>query len=55
MTVVVGGGRTYVVECAELSRSLVQAGVGGEDRAATLTLVANDPTHGDSVVWCRLA
>jgi hypothetical protein len=42
--------RTYEVERAELGRSLVQAGVGREDRAATLTLVANDPTHGDGVV-----
>jgi hypothetical protein len=42
--------RTYEVESAELGRSLVQAGVGREDRAATFTLVANDPTHGDGVV-----
>jgi hypothetical protein len=39
--------RTYEVERAELSGGLVQAGVGREDRAATLSLVANDPTHGD--------
>ena len=42
---------TYVVESAELGRGLVQAGVGGEDRAATLTLVPDNPTHGDGVVW----
>lgn len=42
---------TYVVESAELGGRLVQAGVGGEDRAATLTLVPNNPTHGDGVVW----
>jgi hypothetical protein len=41
------GGGTYVVERAELGGGLVQAGVGREDRAATLTLVANYPTHGD--------
>jgi len=44
------GGGTYVVERAELGRVLVQAGVGREDRAATLTLVANYPTHGDDGV-----
>ena len=43
--------RTYVVEGAELGRGLVQAGVGGKDRAATFTLVSNDPTHGDGVWW----
>lgn len=42
---------TYVVESAELGGGLVQAGVGGEDRAATLTLVPDNPTHGDGVVW----
>ena len=47
--------RTYVVERAELGGSLVQAGVGREDRAATLSLVANDPTHCDVVVRCRLS
>jgi hypothetical protein len=47
--------RTYVVERAELSGGLVQAGVGREDRAATLSLVANDPTHGDVVVRCRMS
>jgi hypothetical protein len=46
---------TYVVERAELRGGLVQAGVGREDRAATLSLVANDPTHGDVVVRCRLS
>jgi hypothetical protein len=45
------GGVTYVVESAELGGSLVQAGVGGEDGAATLTLVPDNPTHGDGVVW----
>jgi hypothetical protein len=40
------GGRTYVVERAELGGGLVEAGVGREDRAATLTLVADDTTHG---------
>lgn len=39
--------RTYVVERAELGGGLVQASVGREDRAATLSLVANNPTHGD--------
>jgi hypothetical protein len=39
--------RTYEVERAELGGRLVQAGVGREDRAATLSLVANDPTHCD--------
>jgi len=38
------------VERAELGGSLVQASVGREDRAATLPLVANDPTHGDGCV-----
>jgi hypothetical protein len=47
--------RTYVVERAELGGGLVQAGVGREDRAATLSLVANDPTHGDVVVRSRLS
>ena len=42
--------RTYEVERAELGGSLVQASVGREDRAATLPLVANDPTHGDGCV-----
>jgi hypothetical protein len=42
-----GGGRTYEVERAELGGGLVQAGVGREDRAATLTLVADDTTHCD--------
>ena len=41
------GSRTYEVERAELGGGLVQAGVGREDRAATLTLVADDTTHGD--------
>lgn len=41
------GSRTYVVESAELGGGLVQAGVGREDRAATLTLVTDDTTHGD--------
>lgn len=45
------GGGTYVVESAELGGSLVQAGVGGENGAATLTLVPDNPTHGDGVVW----
>jgi len=35
-----------VVEVAELGRSLVQAGVGREDGAAALSLVANNSTHG---------
>lgn len=39
--------RTYVVERAELGGGLVQAGVGREDRPTTLTLVADDTTHGD--------
>ena len=43
-------GRTYEVERAELRGGLVQAGVGREDGSATLTLVANYPTHGDGVV-----
>jgi hypothetical protein len=47
--------RTYEVERAELGGGLVQAGVGREDRAATLSLVANDPTHGDVFVRCRLS
>jgi hypothetical protein len=47
------GGGTYVVERAELGGGLVQAGVGREDRAATLTLVANYPTHGDVLVGSR--
>jgi len=34
-----------VVERAELGGGLPEAGVGSEDAAATLTLVANDPTH----------
>ena len=42
---------TYKVESAELGGGLVQAGVGREDRAATLTLVPDNPTHGDGVVW----
>jgi hypothetical protein len=46
--------RTYEVERAELGGGLVQAGVGREDRAATLSLVANDPTHGDEFVRCRV-
>jgi hypothetical protein len=41
--------RTYVVERAELGRGLVQAGVGREDGAATLTLVPDNTTHGDGV------
>ena len=45
--------RTYVVERAELGGGLVQASIGREDRAATLSLVANNPTHGDVVVRCR--
>ena len=44
---------TYVVERAELGGVLVQAGVGREDGSATLTLVANYPTHGDGVVVSR--
>ena len=48
-------GRTYEVVGAELGRGLVQAGVGREDRAATLSLVANDTTHGDVVVRCWLS
>jgi hypothetical protein len=47
------GGGTYVVERAELGGVLVQAGVGREDGSATLTLVANYPTHGDGVVVSR--
>ena len=39
--------RTYEVERAELGGRLVQAGVGREDGAAALTLVADDTTHGD--------
>jgi hypothetical protein len=35
-----------VVEVAELGRSLVQAGVGREDGAAALSLIANNSTHG---------
>lgn len=42
----------YVVESAELSRGLVQAGVGREDGAATFTLVPDDATHGE-VFWFR--
>ena len=38
---------TYEVERAELGGGLVQAGVGREDRATALTLVADDTTHGD--------
>jgi hypothetical protein len=41
---------TYVVESAELGRSLVQAGVGSEDRPAAFTLVPDNPSHGDGVV-----
>lgn len=41
---------TYVVERAELGGRLVQAGVGREDGAAALTLVPDNPTHGDGVV-----
>jgi hypothetical protein len=41
---------TYIIESAELSGGLVQAGVGCEDRAATFTLVPDNPTHGDGVV-----
>lgn len=48
-------GRTYEVERAELRGGLVQAGVGREDRAATLSLVANNTTHGDVVVRCWLS
>ena len=43
------GRATYVVESAELGRSLVQAGVGREDGAAALPLVSNNPSHGDGV------
>ena len=39
-----------VVESAELGRSLVQAGVGSEDRPAAFTLIPDNPSHGDSVV-----
>jgi hypothetical protein len=46
--------RTYEVERAELGGGLVQAGVGRKDRAATLSLVANDPTHGDVFVRCKV-
>ena len=49
-----GGGRTYKVERAELGGGLVQAGVGREDRAATLTLVADDTTHCDGCMRLRL-
>jgi hypothetical protein len=42
---------TYIIERAELSGGLVQAGVGREDRATTLTLIPDNPTHGDGVVW----
>lgn len=45
-----GAAATYKVERAELGGGLVQTGVGGEDRAATLTLVPDNPTHGDGVV-----
>merc|ERR1712137_789963 len=41
------------VERAELGGVLVQAGVGREDGSATLTLVANYPTHGDVGVVSR--
>ena len=40
-----GRRRTYVVERAELGGGLVEAGVGREDRATALSLVANNPTH----------
>lgn len=43
--------RTYEIESAELGGGLVQAGVGREDRAATLTLVADDTTHGCLTCW----
>lgn len=46
------GLRTYVVEGAELGRGLVQAGVGREDGAATLTLVPDNATHGE--VFCSV-
>jgi hypothetical protein len=36
---------TYEIESAELGRSLVQAGVGREDRAAALPLIADDTTR----------
>lgn len=49
----VAGGGTYEVERAELGGVLVQAGVGREDGSATLTLVANYPTHGDVGVVSR--
>jgi hypothetical protein len=48
-------GRTYEVERAELRGGLVQAGVGREDRAATLSLVTDDTTHGVVVVRCWLS
>jgi hypothetical protein len=48
----IAGGVTYEVVRAELSRSFVQAGVGREDRAATLTLVADYSTHVGGVVVC---
>lgn len=41
------GSGTYEIERAELGGGLVQAGVGREDRAATLTLVTDDTTHSD--------
>jgi len=39
-----------VVEGSELGGGLVQTGVGREDRAATFTLVPNNPTHCDGGV-----
>lgn len=42
---------TYEIIGAELGGSLVQAGVGREDGAATLTLVPDNTTHGEGVVW----
>jgi hypothetical protein len=42
-----------IVEVAELSRSLVQARVGREDGSTTLTLVANNSTHGGSSSRCE--
>lgn len=42
--------RTYIVEGTELGGGLVQAGVGREDGAASLTLVPNNTTHGDDGV-----
>ena len=49
------GRRTYEVERAELGGVLVQAGVGREDRAATLSLVTDDTTHGVVDVRCWLS